>query len=41
VRTRWVWAYKDKLDPWYKSTWLRNGVIMCIKVQSYVRTRNE
>jgi hypothetical protein len=35
VRTRRVWVYNDKLDPWYKSTWFRNGVIICTKIQSY------
>jgi hypothetical protein len=41
VRTRRGWGYKDKLDPGQKGMWLRNGVAMGAKVQSYVRTRNE
>jgi hypothetical protein len=33
VRTRRVWVYKDKLDLWYKSTWLRNGVAIIMNIQ--------
>jgi hypothetical protein len=41
VRTRQMWEYKDRFNHNNKNTWVRNGVAMCTKVQSYVRTRNE